>query len=121
MSASRRKIAWISDALREAEKEELEEFDAIAARWAKQERRRRKRVGEGCKFVVLTAGVVFGQRHEVQSPGFDGQCVRQRPALEPIWRKRWVREKRGSMQARGVCLCAACSCAQAQRASARKH
>ena len=59
MSASRRKIAWISDALREAEKEELEEFDAIAARWAKQERRRRKRVEGGCKFVVLTAGAFW--------------------------------------------------------------
>ena len=44
-SASLRKIAWISEALRVEEKEELEELDAIAARRAKQERRRRKKVG----------------------------------------------------------------------------
>ena len=49
-SASLRKIAWISEALRE-EKAEWEELDAIAARRAKQERRRRKRVG-GEKKVV---------------------------------------------------------------------
>ena len=49
-SASLRKIAWISEALRE-EKAEWEELDAIAARRAKQERRRRKRVGEEKKVV----------------------------------------------------------------------
>ena len=44
-SASRRKIAWISDALRVEEKEELEELDAIAARQEMLESRQKKRVG----------------------------------------------------------------------------
>ena len=45
LSASRRKIAWISDALRVEEKEELEELDAIAARQEMLESRQKKRVG----------------------------------------------------------------------------
>ena len=69
LSASRRRMAWISDALREAEKEELEEFAAIAARWAKQESRRRKRVEGGCKFVVLTAGAFWDKDTESKVPG----------------------------------------------------
>ena len=56
----------------------------------------------------------FWTRHEVNVQGLVGQCrVDRDQRLSQNGGKRWVRERKRSMQARGVFLCAACLCAQA--------
>ena len=73
-SASLRRIAWISDALRE-EKAEVE--DAIAGKQMTESRSRKRenRRGKGLWCLYLRGGRGFCTNAEAQSAGFDGHVV----------------------------------------------
>ena len=103
-SASLRRIAWISDALRE-EKAEVE--DAIAGKQMTESRSRKRgksRRGKGLWCLYLRR--VFCTNAEAQSASWAVTWGDQ--ALEPLWRQAGG-HGRASMRARGSYLCAACS------------